>query len=270
MEPMAVGVMMSVGWTLDQLDQIRNLGFTNVQIAAPPEDVLEDQNLSRALIDGILSVGIEVTTVFAGFSGESYDDMPTIRKTVGYLNAATREGRIKATGRISNFARRLGVDKVAAHIGFVPEKPDDPAYRPMVEAVGRVADGCGQNGQIFSLETGQESAPALLRYLKDLGRENVKVNFDPANMILYGSGEPIEALGVLADHVVSVHAKDAKGNPNRGETPLGQGDVGMDRYVARLKQIGYDGPITMEREIPDWDQKVEDLVEGKKLLESLT
>ncbi len=269
MERMAVGVMMSVGWTLDQLSQIRDLGFTNVQIAAPPEDVLEDQNLSRALVDGILSVGIEVTTVFAGFSGESYDDRPTIRKTVGYLNGATREERIKATGMISDFARNLGVDKVAAHVGFVPEEPDDPAYKPMVDTVGRVADGCGQNGQLFSLETGQESAPALLRYLKDLGRENVKVNFDPANMILYESGEPIEALGILADHVVSVHAKDARWPPERDEPPLGQGDVGMDRYVAKLKQIGYDGPITMEREIPDWDQKVKDLVEGKKLLESL-
>ena len=92
-------------------------------------------------------------------------------------------------------------------------------------------------------------------------------------MILYGSGEPIEALGLLSEHVVSTHAKDGKGPTQKGklgtEYPLGRGNVGMDRYVAKLKEIGYDGPITMEREIPDWEQKVADLVGGKELLEGL-
>ena len=273
MAEMAIGVMMSVGWTLDQLRQILDLGFTNVQIAAPPEDVLEDQGQRQALIEGIRSIGIEVTTVFVGFSGESYADIPTVKETVGYLNPATRDARVRKTELISDFAKALGVDKVAAHVGFVPEDPGDPAYAPMAETVGRVADYCRQNGQIFSLETGQETGPALLHFLTDLGRDNVKVNFDPANMILYGSGEPIEALGLLGDHVVSTHAKDGKWPTEEGalgsEYPLGQGDVGMDRYVAKLKEIGYTGPITMEREIPDWDRKVNDLVEAKKLLESL-
>jgi len=273
MADMAIGVMMSVGWTLDQLRQVRDLGFTNVQIAAPPEDVLEDQGQRQALIDGIRSIGIEVTTVFAGFSGESYADIPTVKETVGYLNPKTRDARVRKTELISDFAKALGVDKVAAHVGFVPEEPDDPAYAPMAETVGRVADYCRQNGQIFALETGQETGPALLHFLKDLGRDNVKVNFDPANMILYGSGEPIEALGLLGDEVVSTHAKDGKWPTEEGklgaEHPLGQGDVGMDRYVTKLKEIGYTGPITMEREIPNWDQKVKDLVEAKKLLESL-
>ena len=143
----------------------------------------------------------------------------------------------------------------------------------MVEAVGRLADHCKKNGQVFALETGQESAPALLSFLGDLGRDNVKVNFDPANMILYGSGEPVEALGIVADHVVSVHAKDGKWPTQEGklgtEFRLGEGDVGIDRFVATLKEIGYDGALTIEREIPDWGQKVSDLVEAKKLLVGL-
>ncbi len=273
MQEMPVGVMMSVGWTLDQLRQVRDLGFGNVQIAAPSEDVLEDKHRSTALIRDIHSVGIEVTTVFAGFSEESYADIPTIRDTVGYLNPSLREQRIKKTGRISDFASALGVDKVAAHIGFVPEEPDHPDHHAMVDCVRRMADYCGANGQDFCLETGQETASALLHFLETLNRNNVRVNFDPANMILYGSGEPIEALGIVADYVVSVHAKDGKWPPGEGqlgaEHPLGDGDVGMDRFIARLKQIGYRGPVTMEREIPDWDQKVRDLVQGKKLLESL-
>ncbi len=270
---MEVGVMMSVGWRLDQLKQVRDLGFTNVQIAAPPEDVLQDQAKRQALINDLKAVGIDITTLFVGFSGESYADIPTVVETVGYLNPATRDERVKKTGLISDFAKALGVDKVAAHVGFVPEASDDPDYPPMVDTVGRVADHCGQNGQMFSLETGQETAPALLSFLKDLNRDNVKVNFDPANMILYGSGEPIEALGIVGEYVVSAHAKDGKWPTRSGqlgtEYPLGQGDVGIDRFVAKLKEIGYDGPITIEREIPDWEQKMNDLVEARKLLERL-
>ena len=273
MSEMPIGVMMSAGWTLDQLRQVRDLGFDNVQIHAPYEDVLEDDSRRSALIQDIRSVRIQITTVFAGFSGESYADIPAVRDTVGYLNPSMREERMRITERISDFAGALGVGKVAAHIGFVPDDPDHPDHHAMVQCVRRLADYCGRNGQDFCLETGQETAAALDHFLKTLNRENVGVNFDPANMILSGSGEPIEALGIVANYVVSVHAKDGKGPPGEGqlgtEYPLGSGDVGMDRFIAKLKQIGYRGPITMEREIPDWDRKVRDLVQGRKLLESL-
>ena len=273
MSEMPIGVMMSAGWTLDQLRQVRDLGFDNVQIHAPSEDVLGDRSRSSSLIEDIRSVSIRITTVFAGFSGESYADVPTVRDTVGYLNPSLREERIRITERISDFAAALGVDKVAAHIGFVPEDPDHPDHHAMIQCVGRLADYCGGHGQDFCLETGQETADALRHFLETLNRDNVGVNFDPANMILYGSGEPIEALGIVADYVVSVHAKDGKWPSGEGqlgtEFPLGSGDVGMDRFIAKLKQIGYRGPITMEREIPDWDRKVRDLVQGRNLLESL-
>lgn len=273
MADMEVGVMMSVGWTMEQIHQIRDLGFINIQISAPPEEILEDQSKRRELIDSLTDSGLKVTTVFVGFAGESYADIPTVLETVGYLNPDTRSDRVGKTERISDFASELGVDKVAAHVGFVPEDPTDPAHQPMVDAVGSVADHCKANGQAFSLETGQETAPALLHFLETLGRDNVKVNFDPANMILYGSGEPIEALGIVAEHVISVHAKDGKWPTAEGqlgkEIPLGQGDVGMGKFVAKLQEIGYRGPLTMEREIPDWNQKVNDLVAGKALLESL-
>ena len=108
MARMEVGVMMSVGWTIEQLEQIRNLGFTNVQIAAPPEVVLQNPDERQALIDRIAAVGIAVTAVFATFSGESYADIPTVKETVGYLNEDTREERLKLTETISDFARSLG------------------------------------------------------------------------------------------------------------------------------------------------------------------
>ncbi len=145
---------------------------------------MTDEAQRRVLIERMWSVGIEVTAVFAVFSGESCVDIPTARRTVGYLNPALRQKRVEKTEMISDFAKALGVDKVAAHVGFVPEDRSDSDYGPMADTVGHVADYCAQNNQVFCLETGQETEPTLLRFLQDLDRPNVKVNFDPANMIL--------------------------------------------------------------------------------------
>jgi sugar phosphate isomerase/epimerase len=123
-----------------------------------------------------------------------------------------------------------------------------------------VLDHCKANGQNLHLETGQESADGLLHFIADVGRDNLFVNFDPANMILYGSGEPIEALEMVGPWVRSVHCKDGKWAKKPGqewgvETPLGEGDVGMERYLRTLDKIGYVGPLTIEREIPQEPQR---------------
>ena len=118
-----------------------------------------------------------------------------------------------------------------------------------------VCDHCQQNGQKLHLETGQETADALLQFISDVHRDNLFINFDPANMILYGSGEPIAALQKVGRYVRSVHCKDAKWAARPGkewgqEVPLGQGDVGIENFLRTLKEIGYTGPLTIEREIP--------------------
>ena len=224
------------------------------------------------LKQAISTSGITITTVFCGFTGESYADIPTVKRTVGYVPADSRAERIEKTKRISDFAKNLGVDQIAAHAGFIPENHTDPLYSEMVNTIQEIADYVIENGQIFSLETGQETAPALLSFLKDVDRDNVKVNFDPANMILYGSGEPIEALELLKDFIVSVHCKDGKWPTEENqlgvETPLGGGDVGMDKFVNKLKEIGYQGPLTIEREISG-GQQIRDLINAKELLEDL-
>jgi sugar phosphate isomerase/epimerase len=111
-----------------------------------------------------------------------------------------------------------------------------------------------------------------VRFIQDVGRENLGVNFDPANMLLYGSGEPIEALGLLGRYVMGAHAKDGTWPPRPGELgdekPLGEGQVGIDRYVAKLKEIGYTGALTIEREISG-PQQIEDIRRAIRLLESL-
>ncbi|MBI4551000.1 MAG: sugar phosphate isomerase/epimerase [Candidatus Latescibacteria bacterium] len=255
----------------ESLRKATEVGVDNVQLGCPPDQYLSGSG-SETLKRAIQESGLTVTTVFVGFPEESYADIPTVRRTVGYVPRETRAARVAKTRQIADFARALGVDRVASHIGFVPEDPSDPLYGEIVETVRQIADYCKGNGQLFCLETGQETAPTLLRFIADVGRENVKVNFDPANMIMYGAGEPIEALQLLKDHVASVHVKDGKwptGQDQLGrEYPLGQGDVGMERFVQTLKAIGYTGPLTIEREVSGEQQK-RDIIAGKRLIERL-
>jgi len=141
--------------------------------------------------------------------------------------------------------------------------------------VRRVCDHAADYGQTFALETGQEPARTLLEFFRDVDRPNLRVNFDPANMILYGSGEPVEALGLLAPHVASVHCKDGdwppEGTPGAlgKERPLGRGSVGIERYIGKLKSIGYKGPLNIEREIPNREQRLRDIRAAVDLLNGL-
>ncbi len=272
MQPMSVGIMLGVGDDPNtSFEKAKSIGVDNVQMGCPSDQYFTPEAQEK-LKQAISASGIMITTVFCGFVGESYADIPTVKRTVGYVPADSRTERIEKTKRISDFAKNLGVYQIAAHAGFIPENHSDPLYPVMVKTMQEIADYVVGNGQIFALETGQETAPALLSFLTDVNRGNVKVNFDPANMILYGSGEPIEALELLKDFIVSVHCKDGKwpteDNQLGVETPLGDGDVGMDRFVNKLKEIGYHGPLTIEREISG-GQQLRDLIKAKELLENL-
>ncbi|MEF8788476.1 MAG: sugar phosphate isomerase/epimerase family protein, partial [Planctomycetota bacterium] len=134
-----------------------------------------------------------------------------------------------------------------------------------------VSEYCDERGLNLNLETGQESAEALLEVLDRVDMDNLGVNFDPANMILYGSGEPLPALRKVGQHVRSCHCKDATWSGQPGETwgeevPLGEGDVDVEQYIRILDELDYDGPLTIEREIPP-PQQMEDMKKGAKVLQ---
>jgi sugar phosphate isomerase/epimerase len=199
--------------------------------------------------------GIRVTVVFGGFDGESYADIPTVERTVGLVPRETRAARVREMKEISDFAKILGCNAIGLHLGFVPHDTADPLYAEAIELTRDLCDHASGNGQAVHLETGQETAETLARFITDVARANLFINFDPANMILYGAGEPIEALSIVGRWVRSVHCKDASWAKNPGkewgaETPLGAGAVGFDKFLRKLKEIGYTGPLTIEREIP--------------------
>ena len=256
------GVMFWAG--RDTLEEIRSLGVRCGQLGIPGDLPLDDSVAAKWKAE-IEAAKFTVVTVVASYDGESYADVPTVQRTVGFIPGATRQEREERTREISDFAAALGVGSIACHIGFVPEDTTHPDYIAVREMVRRIADHAAGHAQTFALETGQEPAHVLQRFLKDVDRPNVGINFDPANMILYGTGDPIEALKVLGPHVLSVHAKDGDwppaGQPDAlgAERPLGQGSVGIPRFVNTLKEIGFQGPLNIEREAENQRERISDI-----------
>jgi len=225
--------------------------------------------------DALEAAEFSVFTVFAAYSGESYADIPTVQRTVGFIPAATRAEREGRTMGVSDFAKVIGAPGIATHIGFVPESREDPDYQAVRDMVRRICDHAATHRQTFALETGQEPARTLLAFLNDVDRPNLGINFDPANMILYGTGDPIEALGILGPRVLTVHCKDGDW-PEPGESgalgserPLGEGSVGIGRFLAALRQAGYRGPLSIEREASDPARRMKDIAAAIHLLSGL-
>lgn len=255
----------------DRLADIKALGVRCGQLGIPGSTELTKAaaaDWKSAIEEQDFTIG----TVVAAYNGENYSDIPTVQRTVGFIPRESRQEREQRTYAVSDFAADLGVGSIACHIGFVPEDKSDPDYVAVRDLVRRICDHAAGNRQTFALETGQEPARVLLDFLKDVERDNLGINFDPANMILYGTGDPIEALGVLGPHVLSVHCKDGnwppKGSPDAlgSEQPLGQGAVGIERFVAKLKEIGFRGPLNIERETENQEQRMADMRMAVELL----
>jgi sugar phosphate isomerase/epimerase len=274
LDDMEIGVMFWAG--RDPYETVRELKSWGVrcgQLGIPGDLPLE--GAAAVWKQALAEENFTVVTVFAAYIGESYADIPTVQRTVGFVPPATRDERELRTLAISDFAAVLGVPSIATHIGFVPEDRSSEDYLAVREIVRRVCHRAAGHGQTFALETGQESASALLEFLLSAKRGNLRINFDPANMILYGTGDPITALDTLGQYVTTVHCKDGDWPPRAiagalgTEQPLGQGSVGMERFIAKLKDIGYKGPLTIEREASDPVQRRRDILKAAELLRGL-
>lgn len=272
-----IGVFASVDAGLGvHLEVAQELNIPTVQVHAPHQ-ATRNQASAEAFLQKCEAAGIQVTAVFGGFDGESYADIPTTAQTVGLVPESTRAARLQEMKEISDFSRVLGCDTIALHIGFVPEDDTCESFTNLIDTTRELLDHAAANGQHLNLETGQETADHLLHFIDKVDRDNLFINFDPANMILYGTGDPIEALKKVGRFVRSVHCKDAKwaAEGQRGqawgqEVALGEGDVGMETYLRTLDEIGYAGPLTIEREIAhDREQQRKDIGQAVELLSSL-
>jgi len=273
MNPLQVGVFtnsMQIADPLAAIAKAKELGLGVVQIGPLADDWYAGDKYQE--VAACLSrEGVEASAVCVCYEGESYADLDTVRETVGLLPEALLPQRLAHTKRVADFGANLSIPVLTTHIGVMPEDPADPGHQRLVSAVQEIADYLAPHGMRFAMETGQETGPAMKAFLAAVDRDNVGVNFDPANMILYGTGDPLEALEVLRNHVFHVHCKDGTWPEAAGqlgaEAALGAGDVGLERYVAKLKEIGYAGPLVIEREAGD--DRLGDIARAKELLESL-
>jgi sugar phosphate isomerase/epimerase len=200
-------------------------------------------------------------TVFAAYEGESYADIPTVVRTVGFMPRESRAAREARSKEVIDFAASLGVRSFACHVGFIPHDPTDTDYVAVRDMVRRICDYAAAAGMTYCLETGQEPADVLLRFFDDVERTNLRINFDPANMVLYGSQEPISAFRTLRKHVVSVHGKDgdwpdpASPGALGTERALGEGSVNLPAFFATLRESAYLGPVCVESGVHGEEQR---------------
>jgi L-ribulose-5-phosphate 3-epimerase len=269
MQPLQIGVC---NWSL-QIPNLRQCLLTikeqvglNLVHLGFFDDAYQDPG---AIIKTVEESGLEISATCVGFTGEDYSSIQRIAETGGYKPDADWEQRFAKTVAVADITKRLGVELLSVHVGFVPH---DPKYAVMVERLQRVAEALSERDLTLAMETGQEKAEDLVAFMDAVGAPNLAVNFDPANMILYGVGEPVEAISVLKDRIAHVHMKDGtwskKPTQEWGEdVVLGSGDADIPRVLSKLRAIGYRGALSIEREAGN--QRLADVLEAKRLLESL-
>ncbi|MHC4942181.1 MAG: sugar phosphate isomerase/epimerase family protein [Planctomycetota bacterium] len=247
----------------DLIQKMKRIEIDRVQLALGP--VAYDKpwkNAGRELADA----GISIVSGMFGTKDEDYRTLETIRATGGVVPDATWEDNWKHIQRIIPLAESLGCGLVSFHAGFLPESPDDPGYDKLIGRLDRIAAAFAEADIELAFETGQEEAHALERFLAHLARPNVGVNFDPANMILYGKGDPVEGARVLLPHIKQIHVKDALPAKTPGtwgeEVVVGTGRVDWSAFFRTLISGGFNGYMSIEREAGD--QRIDDIIAAKK------
>src|SRR3989449_8210715 len=268
-KPLRLGLIIGIGKDPDAaMSKVRDLGLPTSQVFMDEFEM----ELVGQLRQALEKHQIEATSLVVGGPGKEVWDFYQGPLTIGLVPRDTRDVRIAHIKKASDFAKQCGIEAVQTHCGFIPENPNDPLYKEAVTAIREVAGYCKRNGQNLRYETGQETPITLVRTIQDVGLDNQGVNFDLANLILYGKANPVDAVETIGPYVQGVHAKDGlwPTDPrNLGkEVPIGQGKVDFPRVIRRLKEMSYRGAITIEREISG-PQQMEDIRKEKVYLENL-
>ncbi len=272
MQPLQIGVC---SWSLAIPDLAQTLATIRDQLGLKLVHLgLFDEGWRDPdrVIQTVQASGLEMSATCVAFAGEDYSSIARIAATGGFKpDDVWPERRAKTIGA-AEITARLGLRHLMTHIGFVPHDARDPQYAIMVDRLKDICDALGQFGVSLVMETGQEKVEDLIAFIDRVGRPNIAVNFDPANMILYGVSEPIEAVGGLGQRIVHVHMKDATWSKAPGrdwgeEVVLGTGEADIPRVVSKLRAQGYRGPLVIEREAGK--QRLADIREAIALLESL-
>ena len=250
---------------------LKSEGFDNCQLVSWKPELWTDENL-EILKNLTEENGITISAFWCGWEGPCVWNFYDGQITLGLVPPEYRTMRIKNLCDGADFAKKLGVTNVVTHMGFIPENPNDPQFAPFCVAVRQVAEHLKKNGQYLLFETGQETPVTMLRCFEKVGMDNLGVNLDTANVILYGKANPVDALDVFGKYVRNIHAKDGlyptNGHDLGREVRIGEGKVDFKALFKKLYELKYDSYVTIEREI-EGEQQTEDIRHAKKYLENI-
>jgi L-ribulose-5-phosphate 3-epimerase len=250
------------------IKHVHDLGLPTCQIFFEHLSLQQVNPLQEAL----KKYGVEVSAVSEHNPGRRVFDFYQGPLTIGIVPPENRRARIDALKLAADFARACNIPSIHTHLGFIPEDPNDPIYPVAIASIKEVAQHCKDQGRMLLCETGEETPVTMLRMIQDVGTGNIFVNLDTANLILYGKGNPVDAMDVFGHMVRGTHAKDGlfPTDPrNLGkEVPIGKGKVDFPVLFRKLKEAGYTSTITIEREIEGPGQTA-DILQSKVFLQNL-
>jgi len=267
-----IGVMAPLPEGPDEaLRKVHELGLPTCQVACWQQEHFTDETAQR-LVAASAAYDVTPTTIWTGYPGPSVWNFLEGPTTIGLVPETYRVERVAALKAGADFAVKVGVPSITTHVGFIPESPSNPLYAGVLRALDEVVGYCKKLDIGFWFETGQETPTTLLRVIEDLGYDNVGVNLDPANLLMYGRANPVDALDVIGRYVRGVHAKDGE-YPTNGrelgvEKPLGEGRVNFPVLIPKLKSLGFTGALTIEREISG-PRQIADIERAIRVLEEL-
>ncbi|MEO8429656.1 MAG: sugar phosphate isomerase/epimerase family protein [Verrucomicrobiota bacterium] len=253
----------------DLIQQMQAIGVNQIQLALDP--VRENPPVWGDVGEQLKAAGFSIVSGMFGTVGEDYSTLESIRCTGGLVPDSTWEQNWRNIQANVILAEKLGMKVVTFHAGFLPHDESDPGFRKLIERIGRVADLFGEKSIHLGFETGQETANCLQMFLDKLDRRTVGVNFDPANLILYEKGDPIDALRLLGPWLKQCHIKDAIRTRQPGswgeEVVVGTGEVNWPAFFQTLNDLKFPGYLCIEREAGT--QRVQDIRAARQHIESV-
>lgn len=228
----------------------RDLGLRVVQIGFFTQDSVRNAN-PAAIVEAARAADVTLAGAFVAFEGEDYTSISRIAETGGFTPNEAYAPRLAVTRSVADLAAAAGCPSLSVHAGTIPTDASSATYAKLLVRLREVADVAAQSGLRLLLETGRESADALMRFIDMADRSNVGISFDPGNFIIYGTDDPVAAVTKLRDRIELVHVKDAVRSSRPGvdygrAAPVDTGDVQVARVVSKLRATGYRGPLLIE------------------------
>lgn len=241
------------------------LRFDGIQPYATKGE-LDPSNMTKTARDDfkkfVSDLGLEISAIVGDFGGH------------GFVDPKTLDWRVKRTKEVIDLAFELDVKVVTTHIGIVPEDSSAIEWQFLLQALPEIGSYAYQKGVFLATETGPEPVVILKKLLDKLNNPGIMVNYDPANLVMVAGDDPIKGVYTLQHYIVHTHAKDGIKMPDENqkkrwkEMPLGEGNVNFPEYLAAMKNIGYSGFFTIEREVGDNPES--DIIKARDFLKELS